>query len=642
MRWIGYTLGALLLLLLLGVAALALMPTGWIVERAETYAAENLGIELDVGDLELDLLSTTPGATVADVSVGDGDGGTIVSGADARVALDAGSLLGGELVVDELALSDADVTLSVDESGRGNWEALLPSPGAEPDAAENVEEEGGGLPAIRSLTLEDIDVAYDDARLGETLRLNVSASGSTTDPERPTRLDASGSFGELPLDVDVELASLDALADSLDALAVDAEVVAGDTRIAVEGSLGDPRTLSDPRLELSLSAPDAEDIETLAGIELPALPPMSLDASLRRDGDEFVLRRFDAGLGENAFEGDVRLDPTTAPPTLFANVISRRLDLDALLALLPEGEGEEAVTSDEDGGSLLPETTLALAPVADAFDGALRFRARAIEYDALPLDSLDVRLESDGDELIVSPFELGFAGGTVVANADVDTRPVPPEGSVNLRARGIDVNRVVAALGIDDDSFGTLGGRAKYWFAGDDLAALAASLDGGLFVAMHGGELDALLVELAAIDLVESVVLLVDPGRTMTTIDCGYADLQSADGVTDIATFVVETADTVFIADGTIDLNDESFDVKVEPHARDPSLLSVDTGVRVVGTVDDFSVIPGVELGARAAAAAALAAVAAPAAALLAFVEAGETGGSPYCGELAEALPGAN
>jgi len=642
MRWIGYLLGTLLLLVVAAVAVLALMPTAWLAERAETFAAQSLGLPLEIGELELDVLSSTPGVRATDVSLGDGAGGTIVSGADVAVSVDAGNLLGGELVLDEVRLADAEVNLVVDENGQGNWESLLPLPGGE-TATEEEGEEGGGpaVPAIRSIEVENLGVDYVNRQLGRELSLELSASGSTTDPERPTVIDATGRIDEVPLEADVELASLGELAESLDELAVDADVRLGDTRFGIEGIVGDPRTLADFDLEFAVSAPDVRDIESIVGVPLPVLPPFELDGALRREGDDIVLRRFDGRLGDSDLEGDVRLDPTTTPPTLYANLISRTLDLDDIAGVIgnrPDPDETAPPELEDEKAELLPDTPLELRPLVQAFNGAVRYRALEVRSPAYPLESIAARLEIDGDELVLSPLEIGVGGGTIEGSVDLDVRPIPAEGQVELRIRGIDLKEIMRALEIDDDSFGTLGGRAKYWISGNSIRSFFADADGGLFLVMTGGKLDALLTELTSIDLLESVTLLLDPGKQLTEINCGYVDLQTADGSTDIATFVLDTADTVFLADGRFDLAEESFDIAFEPHPRDPSLLEINAGVRVSGTVDDFSVVPGIELGARAAAAAALAAVAAPAAALLAFVDTGGAQDSPYCDGLDGAL----
>ena len=644
MRWIGYLLGTVLLLVVVVVAALAFMPTGWIVERVERYANESLGLELDIGALDLDIFTTTPGAAVTGVALGDGQGGSILAGTDASVDIDGGRLLRGELVFERVALADAEITLRIDEQGRGNWEALLPEPGPEETPSEG---EAPAIPAIRAIDVENVTVDYENLALGQTGEVVISASGSTTDAEQPARLDVEGTLNGVPLDLDAELASPGVIDTTMENLSLDVELVAGDTRATLAGTIGEPRELRDLDIEFGFEAPGVQDLETLSGVSLPSLPPYRLNGSVGRDGEEFVFRRFDGELGDSDFGGDVRVDPSTEPLTLYANVISRTFDLDGLLGAIggPSGsdgtatdEQEETASAEQQDRRLLPDTELDLRPLVQAFNGAVNYQAREVRSETYPLDSIDVSIEVQGDELNVAPLTLGVGGGEVSASASLDVRPVPAEGTLELQVKRVNLREVMTTIGIDDDSFGQIGGQAKYWMRGDSVASFAAGLDGGLFLLMTGGGLDALLVELASIDLVESALVAITPGKTLTEIDCAYFDLQSRDGLNEIETFVLDTADTVFVADGSIDLAEESFDIAVEPHPKDPSLLEVASGVRVTGTIDDFSVTPGVELGARAAAAAVLASVATPAAALLAFVGTGEAEDTPYCKGLVGSL----
>ena len=112
---------------------------------------------------------------------------------------------------------------------------------------------------------------------------------------------------------------------------------------------------------------------------------------------------------------------------------------------------------------------------------------------------------------------------------------------------------------------------------------------------------------------------------------CAYASLFVEDGVVSIDELVIDSQDTVFLADGTVDLGAETFDVSLEPHPKDPSILASSTSVALGGRFAAPEVEVGPELPARVAAAAVLAAVAAPAAALLPFVETGGADDSQYC-----------
>jgi len=220
----------------------------------------------------------------------------------------------------------------------------------------------------------------------------------------------------------------------------------------------------------------------------------------------------------------------------------------------------------------------------------------------------------------------------------MSTASDPVHSELTLRIQDVNINQLLNTLDIDDESFGILGGRLQYWVEGDSIADMAASADGGMFLLMTQGELDALLAELAGVDLPESLTVLIDPERSRTAINCAYLDLQSTNGVTDIATLVLDTNDVVFLADGSIDLNDETVDVIIEPHPKDASILAAQTAAHINGSFSNLSVRPGQTVYARATAAAILATLATPAAALLPFVEAGTGSDSAYCDGMITAL----
>ena len=156
---------------------------------------------------------------------------------------------------------------------------------------------------------------------------------------------------------------------------------------------------------------------------------------------------------------------------------------------------------------------------------------------------------------------------------------------------------------------------------------------------MCRGELDSPAVELAGLDLVQSLGDLLSPGEETFPLRCAYASLFAESGVVSVEQFVIDTRDTVFLAKGSADLGAETLDLAFEPHPKDPSLLAARTSAGIGGTFAAPEFEAGPELTARIVAAAALAAAATPAAALLAFVETGGGKDSTFC-ELEGALDG--
>jgi hypothetical protein len=147
-----------------------------------------------------------------------------------------------------------------------------------------------------------------------------------------------------------------------------------------------------------------------------------------------------------------------------------------------------------------------------------------------------------------------------------------------------------------------------------------------------------LLAELAGIDVLESLALIIEPGESITEIRCAYLDVLVEQGTVDVGTMVLDTVDTLFIADGKIDLASEQLNLIVEPHPKDVSIVASKTSAVISGTLSNPSVTPGSALTARTVVAASLAALASPLTALLPFVQLSTEGNSHYCTGLIESI----
>jgi len=635
-------------LVLLAVAAIALMPTRWIADRIETDGGELLGVDINIGSLSLDVLSMTPSVEISTVKAEDSESGFYLSAEDAKASFVLSELVQGELVFDEVEIINSEVNILIDENGVANWTSLAPlSNGAEDTTKQDEKGEDTAieLPAIRSLRIENATVLYEDLSAQHQATLSVSATGSTLPESIDTDLKINGLINDTPVTLDAQFSPVNSFVtrDVPVSLALNAQI--GDSELSIDGNVGELQALRDLNLTFDLNAPSVEDFVAVSGVPLPVLPSLKLTSKIERDGDDYILRRFDGMLGNSDINGDVRIDIKTAPVTLYANVISNVLDLDDLAGLFggqpdtSEGtiEDERVETTDTDG-LLLPNKALNLKTLSDVFSGAIRFRALSVQSEIWPVESIDTRIEIADGSIVIPTAQINAADGEINFSADLNTSGVEPEGPVEMQLKSINLRKIMLSAGIDDDSFGTIGGKAKFWVAGDTVSNIMASADGGIFLLMTGGRLDALLSELAGVDLLESINVLLSTGEPTTKINCGYLDVHANNGVTEINRFVLDTDDTVFMATGSIDFNDESLDLIVEPHPKDVSLLAAQTSVNIKGSFLEPTVRPGSALATRVIAAAALATLAAPVAAIIPFVQSGSGDNSAYCEGLVTAM----
>jgi len=647
MKLVLKIVAGLVLLVLLAVVVLVLTPTRWIADRLETTGSDLLGAEISIGSLSLDLLNGTPSVELKNLKIEDTEGSPLMDAGATNVSVVLSELFKGNLVFDDLKIIDSNVNLSVDNDGVANWKSLTPFSKQAQESETNKEASDVSLelPVVRKLNVENSTISYEDLSASRQATLTISATGSTVADSIDTEVQINGKVNGAPVSMDAKFSPVSSFVSKDVPIFLNLSSQVGDSSLDVDGSVGNLQEFRDLDLTFELDAPSVEDFARLSGIRLPVIPALQVSSKIERDGDDYILRRFDGLLGDSDLNGDVRIDVTTSPATLYANVISNVLDLDDLAGFFggqPDPDDgnveDQRIETEDTDGLLLPDKALNIKTMTEALSGAIRFRALSVDSEVWPLEAIDTRIEFNNQNISISEATINAAGGDVFFSADLDTSGVKPTGPVELRLQSINLRELMIAIGIDDDSFGTLGGRAKFWITGDTVSDIMASADGGIFLLMTGGRLDALLAELAGVDLVESLTVLMNSGEPTAQINCGYFDIHAKSGIAKINRFVLDTDDTLFMATGAIDFNSESLDLILEPHPKDVSLLSAQTSVNINGTLLEPSLTPGSALATRVMAAAALAALATPLAAIIPFVQSGTGDDSAYCDGLTTKL----
>jgi hypothetical protein len=171
-------------------------------------------------------------------------------------------------------------------------------------------------------------------------------------------------------------------------------------------------------------------------------------------------------------------------------------------------------------------------------------------------------------------------------------------------------------------SVGRIGGNATIEGRGNSVAQMLATADGDVAAVMGTGEVSNLMLELAGLDIAESLKFLLGRDRSVQ-LRCAYADFDLEDGVARARSMAFDTSDTVILGKGTLSLRDEELDLVLRPRPKDVSPVSLRGPLQVGGTFKNPSLRPQPgPLLARAALAAVLYAIAPPAA-LLALIETG-------------------
>ena len=476
------------------------------------------------------------------------------------------------------------------------------------------------LPTLGRLSLAGTHLRYQSTDTKADLTLAVAReSSSVPNAEQALAMQVTGQYLGYPVRLEFRGDPLLALRDPDSPYELRAQARFGGVGMGLDGRVVKAWAPESARFRFSGSAEDPAPLEAFA----LSLPPFDVEGEFGYAPGRVALENFAARFAASDVRGDAFLDLSAEKPAVTASLHSNRLNANDLTT----SDDEPGETGDTAEGETEDRYLLSRRP----FDFAVLRRVNAeIDYTAgdlnvanLPLGSVAAKVRLQDGRLTAGPVSVETTTGTSSLRVDMQTRESFLEGFVEIEASGLGLSEMLADIDIAADSFGTVDGQAKFWLRGDSLATALGSLDGGLMLLMTGGQLDALLVEVAGLDIGEAALAaagLYDPAR----VDCAYAGIYTTDGMLDIDRFIIDTQDTTFFLEGEIDLGRETLDLALFPEAKDPSFPASNSPLTFGGTLKEPEVgLLSGELTARTLGAAVLAALTGPLAALLPFVEPG-------------------
>ena len=608
----------------LALVVLALLwDWNWFKGPVERAVEARTGRSFEIGgDLDVDLGRTTTIRAHA-LRLGNADWSkqaTMASADRLELRIRPFALLRGDVVIPEIRLTRPDVRLETGPAGGGNWDF---------DMAP-----GDGEPArLRKVWIDDGHLRFVDAGNRTDIRLDVASRAAKTRGDAPpVEVEGGGKWAGNRFTLEGVAESPLELQNTDKPYRIDLRAAAGATRAHARGTLVNPFRFRNFDLRMALSGKNLEDLYPLLGISLPPTPPYALDGRFTRDGNTWRYEGFTGKVGDSDLGGTASVETGGERPFLRADLVSKRLDFDDMAGFIggaPQAGGDEstnpelaALAAQRDADpKLLPDTPYKLEKLR-AMDADVRLKAHRINAPSLPLDDMDAHLFLDNGLLRLEPLDFGVAGGDIRSTIRMDAREKTIRTRADVTAKGLNLGELFPDAKLTDDAIGKIGGKVAITGTGNSIAQMLGSADGDIALGMGRGQISNLLMELAGIDIYESLKFLIGKDHKVP-IRCAFGDFGVKDGLMTSRALAFDTTDTIIVGEGTVNLRDETLDLLLKPRPKDRSILTLRSPLVVDGTFKDPSFRPDFKrLGLRGAIAVALGSIAPPAA-LLATIDLG-------------------
>lgn len=511
-----------------------------------------------------------------------------------------------------------------------------------------------------------------------------SAKGSTS-TRTGYQAHVTGRHRGVPLELRVTAGALLPLAgDAATASGSEPEAGSGAVPFRVEGQAGQARVLFDGqaaallgarRLDgvLHLRGPSLARVGDPLGLTLPETGPFDLAGRLAHEGAvwRLVAERF--VLGRTRLAGDFVLDGNRQPRHLSGKLTGSVL---ALADLGPAiGAAAPAQPVKRTAGKVLPQRRFDL-PSLRAMSADVQVAIDRLEFSGAalaPMTGLRSHLVLERGILRLDELQAQVAGGRLAGATRYDGNQQPPRWDADLRFAGVDVAGWVRAVQSREARkpkgapaatartlrnerrtaraqaeagavqpvraylTGILSSEMQVQGRGRSTAEILGSLEGRAQASLRDGTMSHLVTELLGLDIAQTLGVMVRGDRPLT-LRCARVDLAIQGGIATPRQAVFDNPDSTIRVNGTINLRDETLDLRAVSRPKDFSPFTLRTPVKVTGTLADPSFgIDGERLAAKAAAAAVLGAVAAPLAALVPFIDRGKKVEDPCAAEPAKA-----
>ena len=605
-RWTGGVFSALIVALLLVLYFL-----DWNQFRGPIgrYLSDRYDREVRIdGNLRVKLFSRQPRIDVENLYIGNPDWVGRPQGANirqARVELRLFPLFRGDLILPIVQIDRPDVMIVRDASGRTNWDG------------DSDDKDGWQLPPIQRFLINNGHLEIEDGvrklKFTGTINSREEAGGR----QAAFTIDGDGTLNGNIFTADVRGGPL-LNVDESRPYEFHASVRAGQTYVTARGSITHPFDLAEFTTALTLRGPNLADLYYLTGLTLPGTPRYQLRGNLQRDGTQYRFTAINGRIGSSDIHGDLAVNAAGAIPSMTGKLASRQLAFDDLGALF--GGGKVAPASEKASGRLLPDVTLHTERLRQ-MNAEVDYSAQDVKSENFPLRGFGTHISLQGGVLVLKPLAFQFPQGRLSGELKIDGRKAVAVTSVDARLSDIRIENFIQSA--DKALTGTVEARARLTGTGKSVHDAAATAGGTVTVVIPSGSMRRSLAEWLGVDVITALGLTLSGDESNTRLRCAVASFTSKSGVLTSQHLVLDTNPVRIDGGGNINLNDETFALRVQGHPKNFQPFRLRVPIGVSGKLDNPQIainpVPALAQGGIGLALGAIN----PFAAILAFIDPG-------------------
>ncbi|HVT34620.1 MAG TPA: AsmA-like C-terminal region-containing protein, partial [Nevskiaceae bacterium] len=255
-------------------------------------------------------------------------------------------------------------------------------------------------------------------------------------------------------------------------------------------------------------------------------------------------------------------------------------------------------------------------PKIRAADVHLHYTGAQILGRSMPLDNIVAQLDIVDGRIAVHPLTFQVGKGSIALDLAADAQQDLVHAAGDVDFRQVDLAHLMQKMTVFKGA-GTIGGKARFESTGNSVASLLGHGNGEMQLFTAGGDLSALLVDLAGLDFGGALMSAIGlPSKA--ALRCAIADYSLDKGVLNTRLLLLDTTEANITGSGKVNLDQETVDYQLKTEPKHLSVLILKGPIDISGTLRNPKIRPDAAgIAKRAVPAAILGVLLTPLAALL-------------------------
>jgi uncharacterized protein involved in outer membrane biogenesis len=584
----------LVLFVVVAVTAVAVGGAPLIMKLVENQGSALLGRQIRVGQLEISWGRPTrivaEHITVANAEWGSSPDMIAVGRLD--MDIEPGALLELKLMVPQLVVEEGSLILETSTDGRENWAPFAA-------AAGGARQRGH----VQRLLLRNGTFLYHNGQAGaETKVVADDLDAQSPDGASPINITAKGAFQQDPFALTAELGAVARLRSASEPYPVKLKGFLGATDIDLEGMIADPLAKQNIDVRVELNGQDIQEVLATLGVPIPKMPIYHLSGGVRRDGQKWRFEELTGRVGASLLAGGILVDAGRQVPYIRAELTSTFLDLADLKGFYggePNRQPtpqEKSRTSDAAGkkdARVIPEVRLPIEKLL-GFNADFSLDALNVKPTAgFPFERVTLGVSLKDGILRLKPVRVVIARGELRADLEYRSVETPPQFRAEMDVHHIDLAKLFAGAAVSNSlrqTAGIVGGFAKLRSAGSGQRQILSQLDGDIGLFVQGGKLGQEMAGALESSLAEALGLIGKDDKPPHPVNCLLGRVKVERGVATAETLLLDTAETIVVGRGNINIGAETLSLDLKPYPKQGSARRLGVPFAIRGTFADPSV----------------------------------------------------